>query len=295
MNFQQFQEEYSKLKLRYPLTPTHSLKSENGDYGDYLYECNNALFSFSDWNSENIIYVFDSFEAKDCADGDYVIKSELCYECVDTYKCYNSTYLNYCGRMSDSHYCWDCGDAHHLFGCVHISFKQYCIFNRQYTKEEYEKKVAELLKEPPEKHLEQMKKLSMNFPVSTAYGLYTENAEYGNHVDVSKNMYLCFDAAHNENCGYLYDSHHIKNSYDLTQTFHSELCYECVDSSRLNNCFYLINCDAVYDSGYCRDCRNSHHLFGCIALDKQEYCLLNRQYTKEAYKKLVKEIMSTMK
>ncbi|MFH0773738.1 MAG: hypothetical protein V1922_05510 [bacterium] len=295
MNFQQFYEEYKKLKLVYPVTPTHSSKSEGVEYGDYMYMCKNAFFSFDNAASENIIYIFDSFKAKNCADGDYVVESELCYECVDILKCYNSTYLNYCGRVIDSHYCWDCGDSHNLFGCVHLNFKQYCIFNKQYTKEEYEQKTAELLKEPPEKHLEQIRQLSMQFPVSTTYISHAENADYGNHIDYSKNMYLCFDSAHSENGAYLYDAHHIKNSYDLTQSFHSELCYECVDSSKLNNCFFMINCDTVFDSGFCRDCRNSHNLFGCVALDKKEYCLLNHQYTKEEYEKQMKEIMSTFK
>jgi len=295
MNFQQFTEEYNRLKLQYPRVPTNSAKSDDSECGDYLYMCNDAYFSFDNASSEHIIYIFDSFKARNCADGDYVVESELCYECVDVLKCYNSTYLNFCGGVTDSHYSWDCGNSHHLFGCVHLNYKQYCIFNKQYTKEEYEEKIGALLKEPPEKHQAQMKELSTKYPITTTYISHSENADYGNHVDYSKNMYLCFDSAHNENSAYLYDSHHIKTSYDLTQSFHSELCYECVDSSKLNNCFYMTNCSTVYDSGFCKDCRDGHNLFGCVALDKKEYCILNRQYTKEEYERQMREIMSTFK
>ena len=295
MTFQQFWTEYIQLKNKYPIVSTHNAKSENCEYGDYLYMCNNAYSSFDNAQCEDITYIFDSFKAKNCADGDYVVESELCYECVDVLKCYNSTYLNYCQRITDSHYCWDCGDSHHLFGCVHLHFKEYCIFNIQYTKEEYEKKVIDLLKQSPSIHLEEMKKISMKFPVSTSYIAHSENSDYGNHVDFSKNMYLCFDSAHSENSCYLYDAHHIKNSFDLTQSFHSQFCYECVDSSTLNNCHHMINCDSIFDSGFCSDCKNSNHLLGCVAIDKKEYCILNKQYTKDEYEKIVQEIMSTFK
>ena len=38
------------------------------------------------------------------------------------------------------HHCQDC------FGCIGLKNQQYCIFNKQYTKEEYEKTVAQLIK-----------------------------------------------------------------------------------------------------------------------------------------------------
>jgi hypothetical protein len=38
------------------------------------------------------------------------------------------------------HHCQDC------FSCIGLKNKQYCIFNKQYTKAEYEKTVAHLIK-----------------------------------------------------------------------------------------------------------------------------------------------------
>jgi hypothetical protein len=39
-------------------------------------------------------------------------------------------------------------------------------------------------------------------------------------------------------------------------------------------------------------CSNS---FGCIGLKRNEYCILNTQYTKEEYEKLVPQIIEKMK
>lgn len=45
---------------------------------------------------------------------------------------------------------------------------------------------------------------------------------------------------------------------------------------------------------YCNECYNSHHLFGCIALRNKEYCVFNKQYTKEEYEALVSQIIEDM-
>jgi hypothetical protein len=293
MDFQQFQEEFNKLKQEFPLPPNKSSKVENTDYGDYLYDVKNAYFTFDTSFSKDLIYIFDSFKAVNCCDGDYVIESENCYECIDVLKAYNCTYLNYCGRIYDSHFCWDCGDSNNLFGCTHLSFKKFCIFNKQYTEEEYYKKVKELLKRTPEENLRELKDLAMTYPVTVTNNNHSENSDYGNHIDYSRNMYLCFDCAHSEDCGYCYDAHHNNFCYDLTQSFHNQFCYECVDIAQSSNCFFVNKCGSMSDSSFCEECRNSNHLFGCYGLDKQEYCILNKKYSKEDYEKNVKEIMDS--
>lgn len=295
MRFKDFLESFKNLKKRFPVPPSHSLRCENAALGDFLFDCKNAFYSFDTASSQDIVYIFDSYKATNCVDGDYVIESENCYECVDVFKAYNSTYLNYCARIYDSHFCYDCNDSNNLFGCVYLNHKEYCIFNRQYTKEEYEKKMKKLLQRSPEENLAEMRKLMMRFPVTTSLVTHSENCDYGNHVHYSKNLYLCFDSAHSEDSAYLYDAHYDKNCFDLTQVFHSENCYQCISSARLNNCIFMNDCADMYDSGFCENCSNSHHLFGCSALKDAEYCILNKQYSKEEYEKEIQEIMKSFR
>ncbi len=138
-----------------------------------------------------------------------------------------------------------------------------------------------------------MAELSKRFPVTATYVSHAENSDYGNHIDYSKNMYLCFDTANCEDSAYLYDSHHNKNCYDLTQSFHSEFSYEVVDSVRLNQCFFMSFCNDLYNSGFCYNCGNGNHLFGCVSLEGKEYCILNKKCSPEEYEKLVGEIMAS--
>ncbi len=295
MTFAQFKKRFGELKKRFPLAPNRNYQVENAGLGNWLLDCKNAYYSFDTSRSKDIIYIFDSYKAIECMDGDYVIESELCYECIDVYKVYKCIYLNYCSRMYDSAFCWDCSDSNNLFGCVHLFHKEYCIFNMQYKKDEYQTKVKELLKRPAEENLKEMSKLGYKFPVTTTNVGHSENCDYGNHIHYSKNLYMCFDAAHSEDCAYLYDSHHNKNCYDLEQSFHCQDCYECIQTDNLNNCFYITNSTRLYDSGFCDKCADGNHLFGCVELAKKEYCILNKQYSKDQYEKEINEIMESFR
>jgi hypothetical protein len=79
----------------------------------------------------------------------------------------------------------------------------------------------------------------------------------------------------------------------MTQSAQCEYSYECSDGYKLNNCFYTSFCADMYDSGFCENCTKGNHLFGCVSLDNKEYCLLNKQLTKEEYTKEVNEILAS--
>jgi hypothetical protein len=46
---------------------------------------------------------------------------------------------------------------------------------------------------------------------------------------------------------------------------------------------------------YCIDCQYSKDCFGCVGLQRKQYCILNKQYTKEEYETLVPKIIEHMK
>ena len=66
-------------------------------------------------------------------------KAELIYESencgINISRIYFSTQC-WMGA-SDLYYCNTCPGARNCFGCVGLYKKQYCIFNKQYTKEDY--------------------------------------------------------------------------------------------------------------------------------------------------------------
>lgn len=294
MNFTDFYQKFQQLKQNLPQPPTFSSDLENSDFVSYCYRLKNCYFCFDTVDSQNCSYCFDSFKSIGCIDCDYVVDSELLYECNDAYKCYNSAYLDYCARLYDSYYCLDCFDSHDLFGCVHLKHKQYCIYNKQYSKAEYNERITQLLKEPASIHLTHLNKLAQKYPIGPTYISHSENCDYGNQVHYCKNCYLCFDVARSEDCAYMYDSFHSKSSFDLTYCFKAELCYECTDSAKIYNCDHLEWSSDCFDSSYLVNCKDCHNCFGCVGINHKRFCILNRQYTEEDYTKIVNSIKSTV-
>ena len=55
--------------------------------------------------------------------------------------------------------------------------------------------------------------------------------------------------------------------------------------------FMALGTEILY-SMYCA--QNVSHLFGCVGLRNKQYCVLNKQYTKDEYEKLVAKIIEQM-
>jgi hypothetical protein len=66
--------------------------------------------------------------------------------------------------------------CHDIFGCVGLAHKQYCIFNKQYTKEEYEELVAKIIE-----HMKKTGEWGEFFPMSMSFFGYNESTANGFH------------------------------------------------------------------------------------------------------------------
>ncbi|MGI8419276.1 MAG: hypothetical protein ACR2LN_01380 [Candidatus Levyibacteriota bacterium] len=290
-----FYSELNNLLSRYPKVPPDISESENSEYGEHLAYCKNMYIAFDCANSSDCMYLYDSYIAKNCIDCDYVVESELCYESVDPFKCFNSDYLEYCISLRDASFSTNCINCHDIFGCVNLQNKSFCIFNRQLTEEEYKRKVAEYKKWPPEKILAVVDELKNRYPLTQTHEAHNENSAYGNYSHYNKNCYMCFDSAHNEASGYLYDSHHTTSCYDSSSSYHNELSYQAVDAIKLFNCNFSVLSGNAHDSSYIFNCRNVKDCIGCVSLNNKQYCILNRQLSKEDYERISKHILEELK
>jgi hypothetical protein len=72
------------------------------------------------------------------------IDSKECYECTDIHDCYNVKFSNNCTGCADSYFLENCIGCTNCFGCVNLVNKKHCFENKQYTPEEYMKKIKEI-------------------------------------------------------------------------------------------------------------------------------------------------------
>jgi len=170
-----------------------------------------------------------------------------------------------------------------------------------YTKEEYQAKL-EQLKLGSWSAFEELKrdaaKLWLSFPVKFMQGVQNINVT-GDYVYNSKNAKGCYRSNGLEDCKYCMNmlSGPVKNCYDSANWgAGAELMYETLVCGEKN--YFLKFCWNCYPSNknltYCVFCASSSDLFGCIGLRKKQYCIFNKQYTKEEYETIVPKLIEHM-
>jgi hypothetical protein len=298
--FTQFRELIEKVP-HMAVVNDDGIASLNCEYTHDWWFSKNCYMCFSGWHVENIMYSFYILTGKDMVDCMNIRSaSNWMYECTHCPRAYQLKYseLGVAGINSSFIYdCWDCSDC---FLCTGLRGKKYNFKNKQYTKEEYEK-ILESYRLDTFSGVEQAKKefneMISKYPRRCDWNFQSVNTT-GELTTFSKNSRNCFMTKNAENCAYTDfcgDSKDpIRDSLDLTLTGGSSECYECAigDHSQLN-LFALFSVKSQ-DIRYCQHCHNCKHCFGCVGLRNANYCIFNKQYTKEDYEKLVPKIIEQM-
>jgi hypothetical protein len=181
---------------------------------------------------------------------------------------------------------------------VNLINKNYCIWNEQYTKEVYEEKIKEL-DMGSHSFVEGFKKefwnLSLKFPRKYGNIVNCLNSS-GDELRNSKNTKKSFNCFNNENIKYGYRSPYAKDSMDIGHSY-AELAYEHALSGSENsqNIKFIINGGiSINNVEYLDYCEKSSSIFACIGLKNKQYCILNKQYTKEEYEEMIPKIKKHM-
>ncbi|MDD5739558.1 MAG: hypothetical protein PHO20_02210 [Candidatus Peribacteraceae bacterium] len=287
-----FSEQFAALIKHTPLPHLVIGDAENSDFTNYSWQNRNCyILSSSDYN-EDCYYSTYLFRSRSCVDCTFVDDSELLYQCVDSKKCYDSQFLQQCQNCSDCMYCYDCHSCQNCSGCVGQRNKKYCLFNEQLTEEEYEERKNALSPAILERNFE---KLKLQFPHRFAELEQCEHST-GNHLQSCKNAERCFDLVEAIDCRYCALGFKLKDCMDCTGTTGCELLYQSVASpENYSMQFSSVIWPKSSFLQYCLFSRASQRCFGCVSLHKNEYCILNKQYTKEEYEKLVPEIIAKMR
>jgi hypothetical protein len=140
--------EFQQFKLKFPQKFQHGFHNENvtGDYNFRCKDAQNIYDSMKVWGANHCMQMF--IESKDCLDVDEGGICELIYETTNLgYNSYNIRFSMQClNEIRNLTYCNLCFDSSKdLFGCAGLKRKQYCILNKQYSKEEYEQMVSKII------------------------------------------------------------------------------------------------------------------------------------------------------
>jgi hypothetical protein len=138
------QAEYTHIKNTSAIRQaTYTVNSENS-IGDLLFESKNVYFGFDSIHVEDCNYIYDGIDVKDSMDLYHVGWAELMYECHAISNGYNCRFCHFTYDNTNATYCDSTQNCKNVFGCVGLKHEEYCIFNKKYPKEQYEKLVAQI-------------------------------------------------------------------------------------------------------------------------------------------------------
>jgi len=294
--FEQFRELFFKVPRMGIISQGRNVNSNFTNRASNNKDC---YLIFAANGNENCSHGTSIWDSKDSMDNYNIHTCELCFECIDCYGCSRLMYSKECNDCLNSAFLLNCKNCTDCFGCVNLRNKSYCFFNEQLSKDEYKKRLTEVQinsRSAVEKMRAKFLEFSKKFVVPAIVENHSVNVS-GNWLEECKNISIGFNCEKVEDGRYLFGILEAKDVMDYTYWGKTaELIYECSSVGyECSQVFFSNECwDQLARIQYCINCHGSSDLFGCVGLRKKQYCILNKQYTKEEYEALVPKIIEHM-
>ncbi|MFH1769139.1 MAG: hypothetical protein ABH833_00535 [Parcubacteria group bacterium] len=238
---------------------------------------------------------------KFCFDGSHITKCERSYGSFWAWNCYHVHFSTRSADNVSSWFLFGCKGMVNCFGCVNMTNKSHYIYNKPYSKEEYETKIKDMQLNTWSGLLKAKKEaiaFAKKFPYAYLNGLFNTDVT-GEYVSESSNVHYGYLVRGGRDLKYVQylQVPGSEDSYDLTIWGEKNVrAYENSTSGLgVSNSKFLEGCwSEILDSEYCIACRGITSCFGSVGLRHKQYCILNKQYSKEEYLLLRKKIIQHM-
>ena len=294
-----FFEQFCELIKFAPRPALHVINNENCDYVNQCGYSKGCYLSYNCDYSENCFYCTNVIRSKDCLDLLDAENCELCASGVALENCYKTVNCFNCKNCHDIYFCRDLIGCADCFFCINLRNKKFCFKNEQLTKEEYERRVAEIKLNKFTDYQncsEEILKFWLKYPHKYAEIVQSENSS-GDYLTNCRNSFYCFNSFKDQDVAYCTTLSNCKDTYDFDiGGYDCELCYEMCSSGVQNyhclfganywgSCSEVLYSDIMFKDSFC---------FGCIALRNKNFCILNKQYSRSEYEQLVPKIIGHM-
>ena len=294
-----FAEQFRELYEQVPHISLVNTNCENSYYTNFTLNHKNCHLIFGGANNEDCLYGKFLTDSTDCLDILSCHACELCYEAIKSERCYSCRHIKNCRTCNDCTMCEDCTGCSDCIACFNLKQKSHCILNKQLTEEEYKAELTKYTPLTPEKARElksQLTELKAPLPHTHAH-IYNSEDCTGEYISNCKNCKNSFNARECEDSKYLYFCPKTYNSQDCTfnaptgPEFSYNLCSTVSLKNSMSNFLFWYGDSAFYSI----ECHYCNYVFGCTGLKHKQYCILNKQYSKEEYDALVPRIIEHMR
>ena len=297
-----FLSQVKELISSVPIVSRTVINAVNSDYCMNAGWLKNSFMVFNSDFVEDSGYIFSAPTVKRSFDCELSKKLELCYSCLNINNCYKIFFSESCESCNECVLCRDCFSCSNCFGCADLKGKNFYIFNEPYSKEDYFKKL-EQFKLHTYSGLAKAKEMVFDFwkkfPVKFAHVRQNLNVS-GEYVFNSKNVknsYRVYENAEDSRyCQFILLGPE-KDCYDHTSWGKgAELIYEALQiGDGASNIKFSVGCyTQAKDIEYSLFCPGGKNLFGCVSVQRKQYCILNKKYAKEEYEALIPKIKKHM-
>ncbi len=295
-----FYDQLKELFEKVPKISTYLTKGDgeniNSEYVNMASGCKNSYLVFNTSMAEDCAYCRGLRSVKDSLDLYFATGSERCYESINVQDSSGIVFGQNVVGCVDSILVLNCSGLMNCFGCVNLRNKSYHWFNEAVSKDEYERRLTDVL--GSFEKLEEAKKkfidFSMQFPRRENNNIKTVGST-GDYLFGCKNMLDSFESTNSEDCHYVFASKEIKDSIGTTgYGAKSERLLECIATGHCSNVVGTYGAENSQDILYSFYVGNCHNCIGCDALQNAEYSVLNKQYSKEEYEKIKAHIVKEL-
>jgi hypothetical protein len=269
----------------------------NSDYANYSVNNKDAYLCFSVTDCENVSYSENIDTSKDSFDNLGVQSINNSSWNVDVEGNFNCQWALQTKASIDCLFIFDCDNCQNCTLSSNLRNQSYYFRNQKVSKEEYQKLVAELALNT-RAGMERTRKEYMELikhSIARYANIFTSRNATGDFISNSRDVRDSFDVHDGENITHSNRIIHAKDCHDAYGILNGELQYETLAGSvQSYNIRFSIICLTCKNMQYSVFCRNCSDCFGCVGLKDRQHCILNKQYSKEEYEKLLPQLIAQM-
>ncbi|KKU90956.1 MAG: hypothetical protein UY23_C0005G0052 [Candidatus Jorgensenbacteria bacterium GW2011_GWA1_48_11] len=294
---------FSQFSDLMQVTPQIALqidRSTNSDYCNQITDCKNCYLLTSGSDCEDCQYGYRILNSKSVVDAFAAIRCQFCYQTLQSMDSARMLFADRCHDSLDVVFGFDLKGCQNCFMSTNLRHKSYVFKNQQLSKEEYKARMAQIdtgsyakLREY-EFEFNEIKRKSLYKFIIDNHIVDSTGDSLGN----TKNCKDCFFTSDTEDSRFCMLLFNAKDIYDVNNgCCVMERCYEC-STTGVHAYDVKLSADVWPEArsvSYSQSCRNGvSDLFGCVSLRKKQYCILNKQYSRQEYEELVLRIIKHM-
>lgn len=293
-----FFDQFRKLAFSIPVGAMRDDGSNIESVGVDLLDCEQCYMAFGSGEMKRVHYAYMAgMNSEDCVDLVNSGGSRESYAavwCDNIFQCIQVISSNDCLHSA---FLFDCEDCEFCFGATNKRHKKYVWFNEQLSKEEWERRRAEVDLSKWSifsEYVDRFEKL-MAEACWPEYATIACDDCVGHDLIKCTRCRACWWSIKSTDLFHCWANLRLQDSaFTVWAGLDSSDIFQSSDIVRSQNLRYCVRVWRSINVEYSMDCYECQNCFGCFGLRHKEFCIFNKQYSEGEYWQKIDEIKCAM-